>query len=182
MSRYKLTNAFALLACSTLLVASFGCESVTAPESSQDFFATDGPNFVRILSTSPSGDQPAMMTGPVTAMISAADGGTLTNGRITLEFPAGALSEDTQITMEMFTDGTLGVDLAPHGIQFNTPVVLSMGLEGTTAEGMAEKVTTLYYNESLDSYEPMPMETPRDANSSRALLSHFSRYADDING
>ncbi|MDH3216370.1 MAG: hypothetical protein OEN01_08770 [Candidatus Krumholzibacteria bacterium] len=183
MSRYTLTNAFALLVCSTLLFASFGCESVTAPESSEDFFVVDGPNFVRILSTSSSGDyEPMAMSGPVSAMVSASEGGTLTNGRVTLEFPAGALSEDTEITMEMLNDGTLGVELSPHGIQFNAPVVLSMGLEGTTAEGMAASLATYYDNPESGQHEPIPMAAPVDANTTRALIDHFSKYRDGSNG
>jgi len=183
MSRYKLTYAFALLACSTLLIASMGCESVTAPEVPQDFDTVGSPNFVRILSTSShGGHEPMMASGPMSQMVSAADGGTVTNGRFTLEIPAGALSNDTEITMEMLQGGTLGVELGPHGLTFNTPVTLSMDLHGTTGQGMAATVVTYYDNESSGQHEPMPMAAPADENTTRAMLSHFSRYRDGVGG
>ena len=125
MSRYIITSkAFALVACTFLLVAAIGCSPGTPTDpSSTPQNVVVSPNFVRILSTSPKNvDEPNLVSGFTSRVISAEDGGVVTNGRITLEFPPFALSEDTEITIEMLDDGTLGVELGPHGIQFNRPV------------------------------------------------------------
>lgn len=180
MSRIRVsTNALALLACSALLLASFGCSSdgILAPKlESADAGGT--PNFVRILST--SGDVVFDMSAePVSTVISAANGGTLSNGRVTLEFPANALSEDTEISIDMLNDGTLSVELSPHGIQFNHPVLLTMDLSGTDAEGNASSVTTYWFNEASNSYEEMPM-VGTDSNLTHCLLEHFSRYSEGV--
>ncbi len=176
MSRNRVRfNAFALLACSTLLLTSFGCSdpgTVTAPDSTPIVVAS--PNFIHILSSSKGA--PAIATSAsAIAMVSAEFGGTVTNGRITLEFPAGALSEDTEITIDMLADGTLGVNLSPHGIQFNKPVTMSMDLRGTTAEGMSDQTSTLWWNEDWEQWEKME-KAASGSNVESSYLSHFSRY------
>lgn len=178
MSRNKLTpKAFALLACSTLLVASIGCSpgSPTAP-SSVPLNAVESPNFIRILSTSSKGVQEMSLTADVaTKMISARDGGVISNGRVTLEFPPHALDKDTQITIEMDTDGTLGVELKPHGIQFAHPVVMTMDLAGTTAEGRGGTSVTLWFNETLEWWVVIEKIQSHN-NVIKSKLNHFSKY------
>ncbi|MCK5618012.1 MAG: hypothetical protein KAJ17_01365 [Candidatus Krumholzibacteria bacterium] len=185
MSRNKVTpKAFALLACSTLLVASIGCSpgSPTAP-SSAPLNVVESPNFIRILSTSSKGVQEMSLTADVASkMISARDGGVISNGRVTLEFPPHALDKDTQITIEMESDGTLGVELGPHGIQFNRPVTMRMDLKGTTAEDQGETSVTLWFNEDEGWWERMPKVESENFNSVSASLRHFSRYNAGLNG
>jgi len=182
MSRIRVRfNAYALLACSTLLVASLGCSNpgtVTAPDSTPIVVAS--PNFVHILSTS-KGDPSLATSASASATVSAEFGGIVSNDRVTLEFPPGALSQDTQITIDMHDDGTLGVDLSPHGIQFNKPVTMSMDLNGTTAEDMADDTSTLWWNEDLEQYERME-KAPSASNENRCYLEHFSKYKGDIVG
>jgi hypothetical protein len=108
-------------------------------------------------------------------MISAETGGTITNGRVTLTFPPEALSEDTWITIEMTEDGTMGVELGPHGIQFDRPVILEMDLTGTTGEGMSKAASTLWYNDYEGWWEEMP-HLESDANTLKSELEHFSKY------
>ncbi len=123
-----------------------------------------------------------MLIAPrVSAVISADEGGTLSNGRVTLTFPAGALDKDTEITIEMLGHKTLGVELSPHGIQFNEPVVMTKDLRGTTAEGKSFSTSTVWYNESLDQWELMEKVESGDADLNSANLYHFSTY-DDIVG
>lgn len=182
MSRYQ-SKANALLACSVLLVASIGCSPGTPTDpSSTPQNVVVSPNFVRILSTSgKSVDGPAMVSGPTSKLISAQAGGVVTNGRVTLEFPPYALFEDTEITIEMATDGTLGVELGPHGIRFNRPVTMWMDLRGTTAEGQGDSVRPVWYNpdqgwwEYIDKVDGGPDE-------SGARLEHFSSYKSNIGG
>lgn len=182
MSRNKVTpKAFALLACSTLLVASIGCSpgSPTAP-SSAPLNVVESPNFIRILSTSSKGVQEMTLTADVASkMISARDGGIISNGRVTLEFPPNALDEDTEISIEMDTDGTLGVELKPHGIQFNRPVTMRMDLKGTTAEGQGGTSTTLRFNETQEWWEVIDKVQSHN-NEIKSTLNHFSKYKGDM--
>jgi len=155
---------------------------VTAPDSATEVAVVESPNFVRILSTSKGVSDAPQMAPFASQMISAAEGGTVTNGRITLTFPAGALDQDTEITMEMMDDGTLGAEFGPHGIEFKLPVVMSMDLRGTNAEGMAAVTSTLYENEELGRYERVEKAPSGDSNSSSSLLRHFSSYKGNIDG
>jgi len=114
-------------------------------------------------------------------MISADMGGVINSGRITLVFPPHALSEDTEITIEMLNDGTLGVELGPHGIQFNRLVTLEMNLVGTTAEGEGDASSTLWFNEDQGWWEAMP-HLNGDENRLKTKLEHFSRYSSQVGG
>ncbi|KPK50304.1 MAG: hypothetical protein AMS22_12345 [Thiotrichales bacterium SG8_50] len=184
MSRLQVTSkAFALLACSVLLFASIGCSPGTPTDpSSTPQNVVVSPNFVRILSTSDkSVDQPYLVIGTTSKMISAEDGGVITNGRVTLEFPPFALSEDTEITIDMLDDEILGVELGPHGIQFNKPVIMTTDLRGTSAENMTD-VNTLWYNEQEQWWETVEEIEFSDPNVVGATLLHFSKYAENIGG
>ena len=184
MTRYTVTpKAFALLACSVLLVASIGCSPGTPTDpSSTPQNVVVSPNFVNVLSTSEkSVDGLSMVEGATSMTISARDGGTISNGHVTLEFPPFALSEDTEITIEMLGGGILGADLSPHGIQFNRPVTMITDLHGTSAEGMSG-VSTLWYNEDEGWWEAVTEVEMNDPNLVGASLQHFSKYADNING
>lgn len=179
MSRTRVrSNAFALLACSILLVASIGCNpgAVTAPDSSPQAIVVDSPNFVRILSTSKGESQAQRAPGTVSQMVSAQNGGTVTNGRVTLKFPPNALSQDTEITITLDTDGTLGAEFGPHGIQFNRAVTMSMDLRGTDMEGRADETVTLYNNEDLGQWELVDEAPSSNLNFDKAYLYHFSGY------
>ena len=179
MSRLQVTsNALALLACSALLVASIGCSPGTPTDpSSTPQNVVVSPNFVRILSTSDkSGDQLHLVSGLTSKVISAENGGVISNGRVTLEFPPFALSKDTEITIEMLNDGTLGAELGPHGIQFNRPVTMTMDLEGTNAEGNSDAVDTFWWNSDDNWYEKVPKVDSGTPNATSATLQHFSKY------
>lgn len=78
-----------------------------------------------------------------TAMVTAAAGGTVTSvdGLFTLEIPAGALTEDTEISMtpllasqmpeaweEFDQDRTTVYEMQPDGLQFSTPAVASLSV------------------------------------------------------
>ncbi len=171
------SNVCALLACSILLVTSIGCSpgTPTAPSLAPQN-VVESPNFVRILSASDKNvDGPSLAAGPAVTMISAETGGTITSGRFTLVFPPNALSEDTEISIEMINDGTLGVELGPHGIQFNQPVTLEMDLIGTTAEGEGDTSSTLWFNEDQGWWEAMPHLNGNE-DKLKTKLEHFSKY------
>jgi len=182
MSRRLISSqAFAMLASAILLFASIGCDpgTLTAPSSAPDN-VVDSPNFITLLSTSKGALDPAM-TPSASSVVSADEGGRVVCGPFRLDFPAGALDEDTEITMNVIDDGTLGIELGPHGIQFNVPVTLSMNLEGTSAEGMASQSSTLWFDEDDGIYIMMPKIPSQDDNILKAQLEHFSKYNGVIN-
>jgi hypothetical protein len=184
MTRIVKSRAFALLACSILLVASNGCTPGTPTDpSSAPQNVVVSPDFVRILSTSQrSVEGPRQASSPSLEMISAQNGGVVTNGHVTLEFPPFALGEDTEISIEMLDDEAVIFELGPHGLQFNRPVTMIVDLHGTSAEDLSDISTTLWYNEEKDWWERIDAVDMTDPNLVAGSLLHFSRYAATING
>jgi hypothetical protein len=82
----------------------------------------------------------------------------------------------------METDGTLGVELDPHGIQFNRPVTMTVDLQGTSAEGQSESSTTLWFNEDQGWWEAMPRIETYNPNDLSTTLEHFSHYGSSVGG
>jgi len=182
MSRSTFTpKALALFACAIPLLASIGCspEAPTAP-SLEPLNVVASPNFIRILSTSKGAEDIQLVAG-VSKMISAEQGGVVSNGRVTLEFPPYALGEDTEITIEWLDDGTLGVELGPHGIKFDRPVVMIMDLRETTAEGKGQSARTIWWNENENWWEKIP-KSESNENEIRTELEHFSKYSSELGG
>jgi len=81
-------------------------------------------------------------SGTVTERIDADDGGSITSddGMLTLEIPAGALAEDTRITIQEVDAGDMpdefadlgegmGYELSPEGLTFAEPVMVSLTLD-----------------------------------------------------
>jgi hypothetical protein len=112
-------------------------------------------------------------------MITAENGGVISNGRVTLVFPPNALDEDTEITIEMDTDGTLGVELKPHGIQFSHPVIMTMDLVSTTAEGRGGTSAILWFNDMQEWWEVIDKVQSHN-NEIKTKLNHFSKYKGDM--
>ena len=132
-------------------------------------------DFYGILSTP---DDPALLdAGKVYgSMVSASVGGMVSNSRVTLEFPAGALDEDTYITMMMVDKDNLVVEFGPHGLVFNKPVTITWKLVGTAKEGRAEGTVIKWRNPEtglLEDITNLPVDHP---NRVKGLLEHFSDY------
>ena len=175
MSRLRHTlKSFALLACLALLFTALGCtDSVMAPAEEEDVNA--GFDLYDIASA-PADGSGLMAAKQKGWMVSAEWGGKVTNGRVTLEFPPGALEEDTYITMAMVDKSNLVVEFGPHGIEFNKPVTMSMKLKDTTIENWADDAVIKWFNpdkNALEDIENLPPNNPKEA---RALLEHFSKY------
>jgi len=105
----------------------------------------------------------------------AATGGSFQFGRIALEFPPGALAEDTDITIVQFkdTEGKVDFELYPHGLQFQVAVTLTVYMGGTGLDA-GDDVRQLWWNEDTGDWVDIggvwsypTMITP---------LEHFSRY------
>lgn len=71
--------------------------------------------------------------------IVASEGGFVELQGFRVDIPAGALSQNTTITIDLPTDNVLGkrliAEFGPHGTQFNTPVTLSFPLTGVLWTG-----------------------------------------------
>lgn len=71
--------------------------------------------------------------------IVASQGGFVELHGFRVDIPAGALSQNTTITIDLPTDNVLGkrlvAEFGPHGTQFSTPVTLSFPLTGVNLSG-----------------------------------------------
>ncbi len=67
--------------------------------------------------------------GYLTKLIEADRGGEVRYDRVKVRIPAGALTEDTYITVRQLGDGYLAAELEPHGIAFQVPVNLEIDLD-----------------------------------------------------
>jgi hypothetical protein len=111
-------------------------------------------------------------------VVSAETGGTVTNGYVSLYFPPGALTEDTEITIDMPRFPEAMVELGPHGIVFNKDVSLIMPLDRIDSNATAFRV--LWYNEDLGRWVGIGEDI--DGGSVVSKLQHFSDYGIEPNG
>ena len=76
--------------------------------------------------------------------IHASTGGYVELNGFRVDIPAGALPNDTTVTIDLPTDNVLAkrviAEFGPHGVQFNTPVTLSFPLTGVILSGSAIEV------------------------------------------
>lgn len=74
--------------------------------------------------------------------IVASEGGFVELQGYRVDIPAGALPNDTMVTIDLPTDAGLAkrvvAEFGPHGVQFNTPVTLTFPLTGVLLLGPAE--------------------------------------------
>jgi hypothetical protein len=72
-------------------------------------------------------------------VIRAAEGGFVELNGFRVDIPAGALAEDTRVTIDLPSDGLLArrliADFGPEGTTFTTPVTLSFPLSGVSLNG-----------------------------------------------
>jgi hypothetical protein len=176
MSRSRHTKTFALLPCLALLFAAVGCNegSMVTPVDVPGGVGIES-DFYGILSTP---DDPALLdAGKVYgSMVSASVGGMVSNSRVTLEFPAGALDKDTYVTMMMVDKDNLVVEFGPHGLEFNKPVTITWKLVGTAKEDRAEGTVIKWRNPEtglLEEITNLPVDHP---NRVKGVLEHFSDY------
>jgi hypothetical protein len=181
MSRSRHTKTFALLPCLALLFAAVGCNegSMVTPVDVPGGVGIES-DFYGILSTP---DDPALLdAGKVYgSTVSASVGGTVSNSRVTLEFPAGALDEDTYITMKMVDKDNLVVEFGPHGLVFNKPVTITWKLVGTAKEDRADGTVIKWRNPETGLLEDITNLPVDHRNRVRGLLEHFSEY-EAVNG
>lgn len=113
------------------------------------------------------------------AFIRADEGGVISWGRFSLDIPAGALSEDTEISISRPMPNLVMCELEPHGIQFNKPVTLQIDYNGTPAAENDTGEPTLgvyWFNEDTGQWVFVGKELDTAGNKMEANLEHFSGY------
>jgi hypothetical protein len=154
------------------VLAAIGCGNYSPVAPSQDPPSLPGvanPQFVRVIPTSKGSDAEGSSAA---TMISAAEGGVVTNGIFSIYFPPGALDTDTEISIEMPDYPYAVVRLGPHGIKFNKEVTLSIPVDIIEPEA---NCNVLWYNEDSGYWEDIGGSTEDGAY--KTGLKHFSDYA-----
>ncbi len=116
------------------------------------------------------------------AFIQAAVGGTLQLGVNVVNFPPGALNEDTLVSIVQNSNSTpyrVIFDLYPDGIQFNKTVslTLTMGAQGIMANGQFVIPAIYYFNEGSSEWENIGGRANFQDRTITTRIHHFSRYA-----
>lgn len=116
----------------------------------------------------------------VTATIKAADGGVVKteSGNATIDIPAGALADDTEITIAVMpaeaATASSVYDFGPDGQQFQKAVTISLAFDGHP--GTDKKAVLGYYDEDPAKWK----EVPNSALAGGVVsgdVNHFSKYA-----
>jgi hypothetical protein len=134
----------------------------------------ESPAFATLLPASKGIDNDMMRSSAASAMISAKDGGVVSNGYYSVYFAPGALMEDTEIMIEMPEFPKAIVRLSPHGIQFHAEVIVSLNL------AMVEESSdwdVLWLNEVSGLWESIGAYVYDEMVNAR--LEHFSDYGID---
>lgn len=154
------------------LLAGYGCTDVDTPTSPAPTAAS-----LEAL-TRPSGDPLARFNASgraktVRETVGPA-GGVLTVAGNTLVFPAGAVSEPTQITMTASAT-VVGVEVEPHGLQFprGSEPVLTLSYAGVDVSAF-RTLNIVYVGADGEILEVLP--TDASGGEMTARLRHFSGY------
>lgn len=114
-------------------------------------------------------------------VVSAEEGGTVEalGGAVTLEIPAGALAQETGITVEAVeaTDGALvAVEFGPSGLQFAEPVPVTLAYNpAALPPGLAAEDLALNLKDAQGRWVILPGSTVNTANHTvTAPFHHFS--------
>jgi len=121
---------------------------------------------------------PGQSSTPSTTRVSAKDGGTVTDatGTVTLSIPAGALAEDTDITLAVgaATSATIAsvYDFGPDGLTFLTPATLTIKVDAST---VGDKEVAVAIEEG-GKFVALAGSTYADGVAT-AKVEHFSKFS-----
>ena len=154
------------------VLAAMGCGnySPVSPSQENTMPGVENPLFVQLLTS--DGSSRLMLGSSASKLISAEEGGYISNGYYSLYFPPGALDEDTEITIEMPLFPSAVVRLGPHGIQFNKDVILSLSNDRVATD--AQGLRVLWYNEDTGLWENIGGYM--EEGDVKVGLKHFSEY------
>lgn len=129
-----------------------------------------------------SGREGTEASEPAAKTISADKGGKVSTGGASVKIPAGALDEDTEITIDLLDrDGLPDVDsvaskvfdFGPDGTTFSDPATISIDFDAArTPEGMAAKLAFL----DGDAWHVLD-DSAVDANTVSGTTTHFTPFA-----
>lgn len=102
-------------------------------------------------------------------------------GRYKLKFYAGSLSQGAQIQVREYNPNVLDFQLDPHGIQFGTPVDLTIDYRGTNVDPLSPNwdgtlPLFLWFNPASSLWEIVPGLNNPLTRTYHVKLQHFSRY------
>lgn len=127
-------------------------------------------------------------SGGTVSQVVGSTGGRISNGGVTLDIPAGALSADTNISISIeqisetdtpgMTPVASKVILKPEGITFSVPVSLTMTYNPkAVASKLQNELTQIYYfNPATSEWELQSTTVDVIQGKLVAELSHFSTY------
>lgn len=108
--------------------------------------------------------------------IRAGEGGFVELHGFRVDIPAGALPQDTLVTIDLPEDELLGkhvlAEFGPHGVQFSTPVTVSFPLEGVLLTGDSIEVSRW----ENDAWAPLGGTISADGKTLSSTTPHFSTY------
>lgn len=176
----KRPSRFSLLLLAAALVAGVSCtndQGATGPQASPplDSLRPDGLLGIRLeglVSCSPLPyDSTTETIGP--------DGGMITVGPHRLTIPAGALSQDVEITAIAPSDSVNSVRLFPEGLTFadSAPAQLTLSYANCSLLGRLLPKRIAYTTDLLDLLDLLPSFDDLWRQRVSASLEHFSRYA-----
>jgi hypothetical protein len=106
--------------------------------------------------------------------------GDYTHGYSSLTFLPVSVSQTVQVRFWWESTGFLegGSEFSPHGLQFNSPVLLRLSYKDADLAGVNELGLKIYYfNDNLNEWEALPSIVNPVQKEVIAWLEHFSRYA-----
>lgn len=108
--------------------------------------------------------------------IRAAEGGSVSLGGYRVDIPAGALPQDTLVTIDLPADELLSTHLiaefGPHGVVFNQPVTLTFPLDNVLLTGGAVEVKRW----ENGAWQPLGGVVSADGTRLSSTTPHFSYY------
>ena len=110
------------------------------------------------------------------AAIIGPNGGSLKVGDHELVVPAGALTEEVLISAEAPTSSLVDVQLAPHGLQFQKPVELTLSYDRCVRPSLSD-LLVVYLGQGNQLLELPPSVDDKSDKDVTASIDHFSRYA-----
>ena len=170
--------------CAGLLALVAGCTSESAPTSAvgpsaQGVSVAIAPDMVNY-----SSDQTqALLESGLNArytVISARNGGKISNGAFTLTIPRGALYQDTQVALAPASAYQMVCQVEPTGLQLRPGYVatLSFDWNGTDAAGVSPlTLNARWFDPSLSTWVPITGVANSSKSRFDAALTHFSYYA-----
>lgn len=123
------------------------------------------------------------LPAPISEEVSAEDGADIETQGVAISIPGGALTEDTEVTLEVILPsgqpdadklGSLIYDFGPDGTQFEMPVELTIDLNKALPEGMEAQMAWL--DEDTDKWVPLE-DSEVDGMTVTATTRHFTMFA-----